>query len=161
MSSASSDAVAGVTTLVRDLYKLVFGSMPQAGRVVFISRIAIGLTTGLALAMALVADNVIGYIKVMIPLFISGMCVCGILGRLWKRYNAAGAIASLLGACGTSTAVMLVPEWEAYWEGEPVIPSILIATAAGVLVSLLTSPEKLSREEAIALLTKERETMEN
>ena len=161
MSSASSDAVAGVATLVRDLYKLVFGNMPKAGRVVFLSRVALGLTTGLALAMALVADNVIGYIKVMIPLFISGMCVCGILGRFWKRYNAAGAIASLLGACGTSTAVMLVPEWEAYWEGEPVIPSILIATAAGVFVSLLTSPEKLSHEEALALLAKERETMEN
>ena len=86
--------------------------------------------------------------------------MCGILGRLWKRYNAAGAIASLLGACATSASVMLVPEWETYWEGEPVIPSILIATAAGVCVSLLTSPDKLSREEALALLAKERETME-
>ncbi|SVE23675.1 uncharacterized protein METZ01_LOCUS476529, partial [marine metagenome] len=34
MSSASSDAVAGVATLVRDLYKLVFGRVPSPGQVV-------------------------------------------------------------------------------------------------------------------------------
>ena len=88
------------------------------------------------------------------------MCVCGILGRFWRRYNATGAIASLIGACGTSTAIMLVPEWEAYWESQPVMPALVVATILGVLVSLLTKPDVLSREESLELLAKERSQME-
>ena len=160
MSSASSDAVAAVATFVRDLYQLAFGRVPAAERVVWFSRLAMAITTGLALGMALVADNVIGYIKVMIPLFISGMCVCGILGRFWTRYNAAGAMATLLGACVTSVAIMIVPEWENYWEGQPVIPALCVSTALGILVSVLTKPDGLSRSEALEALAKERGGME-
>ncbi len=160
MSSASSDAVAGVATLARDLYKLVFGRVPAAEKVVRVSRWSLALTTGLALGMALVADNVIGYVKVMIPLFISGMCVCGVLGRFWPRYNAAGAIGSLVGAAGASSAVMLTPGWKEYWSGEPVIPALVTSVALGALVTLLTKPDPLSRQEAVELLAKERETME-
>ncbi len=160
MSSASSDAVAGVATLARDLYKLIFGRVPAADKVVWVSRWSLALTTGLALGMALVADNIIGYIKVMIPLFISGMCVCGILGRFWPRYNAAGSIGSLFGAAGASAAVMLTPSWKAYWSGEPVIPALTTSVALGVLVTLLTKPDLLSHGEAVELLAKEREAME-
>ena len=160
MSSASSDAVAGVATLVRDLYQLVSGRVPPARLVVLFARLAMALTTGLALGMALVADNVIGYIKVMIPLFISGMCVCGILGRFWPRFNAAGAMSSLLGACVTSATIMVVPQWKTFWEGEPVIPALLVATVLGISVSLCTKPDTLSRSEALEKLARERGGME-
>jgi SSS family solute:Na+ symporter len=43
--------------------------------------------------MAFSADSILGSIKDMISLFITGMCVCGVLGRLWPRYNAGGAVA--------------------------------------------------------------------
>ncbi len=160
MSSASSDAVAAVATFVRDLYQLVFGRVPPSRLVVLFSRLALALTTALALGMALVADNVIGYIKVMIPLFISGMCVCGVLGRFWGRFNAAGAMASLLGACVTSVSIMLVPKWESYWEGQPVIPALIVSTALGILISLCTKPDALSRAESLEVLAKERGGME-
>ena len=160
MSSASSDAIAGVTIFVRDIYEMIFRRVPDANRVVFLSRVALAFTTGAALLMALTADNIIGYIKDMIALFITGMCVCGVLGRLWPRYNAPGAIASLIGAFATALTFKFQTTWDAYWGGS-VIPALLISMVAGTIVSLTTSPDKLSQEEVVEYLAKRRESMSN
>lgn len=160
MSSASSDAIAGVTIVVRDIYEIVFRRLPAAGRVVFLSRVALAVTTVLALGMALSADSILDYIKDMISLFITGMCVCGVLGRLWPRYNASGAIASLIGAFGTALAFKFLPTWDAYWGGA-VMPALLISAVLGVIVSLATPADKLSQEEVVEILAKKRETMSN
>lgn len=158
MSSASSDAIAGVTTLIRDFYQMVFGHVPAAKDVVFYSRIALAATTGIALFMALGSDNILDYIKNMIGLFLTGMCVCGLLGRCWDRFNQFGAIATLLGAFGTALTFNMINLWDKYWGGS-VLPALFVSTTLGVIVSLLTPPDKLSREEAIALLQKERNAM--
>ena len=109
--------------------------------------------------MALAADNVIDYIKLMISLFLTGMCVVGVLGRTWPRYNAAGAIASLVGASATALAFKFMPTWNDYW-GNPVIPSLAVSVAIGVVFSLLTPPDPVSHKEAVKLLASEREAME-
>lgn len=160
MSSASSDAISGVTTVIRDLYKTAFGKMPPANRVVLYSRLALTLTTALSLSMALISDNIIDYISDMISLFITGLCVCGVLGRLWERYNAAGAIASLVGASATAIGFKIVPAWNDFW-GYPVIPSLAVSAAAGIVVSLITPHDKCTHEEALERLRLEREQMEN
>ena len=159
MSSASSDAIAGVTTLLRDLYHCVFKKMPPPEKVVRYARVALGTTTALALGMALAADSIIGYIADIIALFITGMCACGILGRLWPRYNAPGAIASLVGAFATAITFKFVPGWQEYW-GNPVIPSLTVSFVAGVFASLLTPPDTRSHDEALELLRKERDEMQ-
>lgn len=87
MSSASSDAIAGVSTLIRDLYVLATGRTPSARNVVRFSRIALVATIGLALLFALTSDNVITYITRMISTILSGLFVCAMLGRFWPRYN--------------------------------------------------------------------------
>ena len=158
MSSASSDAIAGVTIFVRDIYEMIFRRVPDADRVVLLSRIALGVTTGAALMMALSADNIIGYIKEMLALFITGMCVVGVLGRLWPRYNAAGAIASLLGAFTTALTFQFRPAWTEYWGGS-VIPALAVSIAAGAIVSLFTSPDELSQEDVVELLAERRKQM--
>ena len=160
MSSASSDAIAGVTIFVRDIYEMTFRKVPDADRVVFLSRIALGITTGAALLMALSADNILGYIKEMLALFVTGMCVCGVLGKLWPRYNASGAIASLIGAFATALTFQFQPAWTEYWGGS-VIPALAASIIAGTLVSLLTPPDKLSQAEVVELLAKRREAMSN
>ncbi|MGI9428173.1 MAG: sodium:solute symporter family protein [Bythopirellula sp.] len=158
MSSASSDAIAGVAIVVRDLYEIVFKRVPSADRVVLLSRIALALTTGLALLMALSADNIMGYIRDMISLFITGMCVCAVLGKLWPRYNAEGAIASLVGAFATALAFRFQPEWTDYWGGS-VIPALAISATLGVVVSLVTPVDPMTQEEVVELLAKQREAM--
>ncbi|MDW5375823.1 sodium:solute symporter family protein [Halomonas sp. HP20-15] len=159
MSSASSDAIAGVSTLMRDIYVLFTGRTPSARHVVLYSRLALVATIGLALAFALTSDNVISYITKMISTVLAGMFVCGMLGRFWPRYNWQGAIATLIAASATSLAVIANPDWSAFW-GNPSIPAVLVATLGGVVVSLVTPATRISEAEALAKLDHERERME-
>jgi len=158
MSSASSDALAGVSIMMRDLYTLVFGHMPAPARVVRYSRFALLFTIGLALAFALTSDNIISYITKMIATVMAGMFVCAILGKFWPRYNWQGAIATLLAASTTSLSIIAHADWTAYW-GNPSIPAVLAAMVAGIVVSLLTPRCTITQEEALARITDEREAM--
>lgn len=158
MTSASSDAIAGVAIVVRDLYEIAFRRVPSADRVVTLSRISLASTTALALAMAFSADTIMDYIKDMISLFITGMCVCGVLGRLWPRYNAPGAIASLVGAFSTALVFRFQTAWTEYWGGA-VIPALTASVVAGIVVTLLTPPEQLSQEDVVQLFAERRALM--
>ncbi|GGX84441.1 sodium:proline symporter [Litchfieldella qijiaojingensis] len=160
MSSASSDAIAGVSTLMRDVYVLFTGRTPAARHVVLYSRLALVATIGLALAFALTSDNVINYITRMIATIMAGMFVCGMLGRFWPRYNWQGAVATLVTASVTSLAVIANESWSAFW-GNPSIPAVLAALAGGVAVSLLTQASRITEQEALAILDRERERMEH
>ncbi|MBL1375831.1 sodium:solute symporter family protein [Zobellella iuensis] len=159
MSSASSDAIAGVSIMLRDLYILVTGRMPAEEKTIAYSRIALIAVIGLALAFALTSNDIITYITRMISTVMSGMFVCALLGRYWRRYNWQGAIATLVGASVAAFAVILNADWNAYW-GNPCIPSVLVAALSGTVISLLTPANKVSPEEALRLLTEEREQME-
>lgn len=158
MSSASSDAITGVTVVVRELYLLVFKRMPAPDRVVFISRVALVMTTLLALGLALGSSSVLDYIKTMVSLFLSGLAVCGVIGRFWPRFNAPGAIAVLIFAFVTALTFEFMPVTKELWGGS-VIPAIVVSTIAGIVVTLLTPPDALSQAEAIELLAKERDLM--
>lgn len=159
MSSASSDAIAGVTIMVRDIYELIFRHLPSPENVILLSRVALGITTGLALAMAFSADSILGYIKDMISLFIAGMCVVAVLGKLWRRYNAPGAVASLVAASVTAITFRFQTGWNAYWGGS-VIPTLLVSSLLGVIVSLLTQPEKLTQQEVVQRLAEQRKRID-
>ena len=159
MSSASSDALAGVSTLIRDLYVLVAGRTPSARNVVRFSRIALVATIGLALLFALASDNVITYITRMISTILSGLFVTAMLGRFWPRYNWQGAIATLIFASATSLIIIANSEWTAFW-GNPSIPAVLAALAAGVIVTLITPASRVTSEQALAILDQERQRME-
>lgn len=160
MSSASSDAIAGVTTLMTDVSIALTGRVPREEKMVTFSRIALALTISVAIAMTLAATSIVGFISSMIGLFLTGMCVAGLLGRLWPRYNASGAIASLISASLTAAVINYLDyakPWLEFW-ANPVIPAICASVVAGIVVSLLTPPESLSLEEAVALLEIERQT---
>lgn len=159
MTSASSDAIAGVSVLMRDIFVMLTGSMPDRHRVIFFSRVALALVIGTAWLMTLLSDDLIGYITRMISTIMAGMFVCGVLGRFWPRYNWQGAMASLLGGALTSL-LMIATGADSAW-GNPIIPSVAVALVAGVLVSLLTPPQSLTPEQALARLDFEREQMES
>lgn len=159
MSSASSDAIAGVSTLIRDLYVLATGRTPSARNVVRFSRIALVATIGLALLFALASDNVITYITRMISTILSGLFVSAMLGRFWPRYNWQGAIATLVCASVTSLAIIGNSDWTAFW-GNPSIPAVLVALVAGVVVSLVTPASHVTSAQALEILSQERQRME-
>lgn len=160
LSSASSDAIAAVSVAIGDLYYLVFKKMPTAERVVFLSRVSLVITISVALGFALLSNDVIAYITKMIAILMSGLCVCGILGRFWPRYNWQGAIASLLSATGCAIAISLQSTWLAFW-GNPVIPALITGFVIGYVVTLCTPKSALDTQQALANLTAQRKKMES
>ncbi|MCO4800030.1 MAG: sodium:solute symporter family protein [Colwelliaceae bacterium] len=160
LSSASSDAIAGVSVVLRDLYRLIMGKMPSPEKVVQISRVSLVLTIGIALSFALLSNDIISYITKMIAILISGMCVSALLGRFWPRYNWQGVIASLLTAMVTALTVSLNQPWSDYW-GNPVIPAFVSGVLAGVVVTLLTPKSTLNEQQALDKLNAERAEMES
>ncbi|WP_299595406.1 sodium:solute symporter family protein [uncultured Microbulbifer sp.] len=134
MSSASSDAIAGVSVLVRDLKKKTQSDEKSDG--LKQSRIGLLVVIGIALAMAMMSDDLIGYISKMISTVMAGLFACGLLGRFWPRYNWQGALASLL--AGSLTSLLVMATVNGFW-GNPIIPSVAAALVCGVLVSRLSA----------------------
>ncbi len=157
MSSASSDAMAGVAVLMRDLFVMVTGRMPPRASVVRDSRWGLVVVIGTAWLMASLSDDLIGYITGMISTVMAGMFSAGLLGRFWPRYNWQGAVASLVS--GAAASLIVMGYFTAFW-GNPVIPAVVSALAAGVVVSLITPAQLMTPEQALAQLDREREQME-
>lgn len=160
ISSASSDAIAAVSVLIRDIYSLVFKRMPHAHEVVKLSRIGLVATIGTALMLALLTDDVIGYITNMIATLMSGLCVCVMLGHFWPRFNWQGAITALVVSLIVSLAVILIPSWQAFWSN-PIIPAIAASAVMAFIVTLLTPAQACSSAQALAILKAQREEMQH
>lgn len=137
LSSASSDAIAGVSVLLTDIYRFIFKRTPSAQNIVLFSRVGLVLTIGIALLLALMSNNIITYITKMIAVLMSGMCVCGLLGRLWPTFNWQGAIASLFIGMITALIVSSYKPWNDYL-GNSIIPAIILSAFAGIAVTLMT-----------------------
>jgi SSS family solute:Na+ symporter len=141
LSSASSDAIAGVSVLLTDIYQVIFKRAATASKVLTFSRIGLVLTIGIALLLALMSNNIISYITQMIAVLMSGLCVCGLLGRLWPAYNWQGAMASLLVGMITAISVSAYTQLNDFL-GNSVLPAIFNATLAGVIVTFITRKSK-------------------
>lgn len=156
MSSASSDAIAGVAILLRDIFIIVTGRSPQKHNMIRYSRIGVVFVTTLALGFALISNDIITYITNMISTVMSGMFACGVLGRFWPRYTWQGAIASLVAASATSLLIML-SETTITLLGNPVLPSVTMAFCAGIIVSFMSARNSVSPQEALLRLAQQRD----
>jgi SSS family solute:Na+ symporter len=141
LSSASSDAIAGVSVLLTDIYRLVLGKSPNKNKMILFSRFGLVFTIGTALLLAMMSNDIISYITDMISILMSGLCVCGLLGRLWPRYNWQGAIATLLAGMSTAIIVSSYQPWKDFF-GNPALPAITCAAIAGVIITVIYSSTK-------------------
>ena len=137
LSSASSDAIAGVSVLLSDIYAFIKGHKPPADKMIQLSRFSLMITIGIALLLALLSNDIISYITNMIAVLMSGLCVCGLLGRLWPKYTWQGAIATLIAGMLGAVAVTWHEPWYQYL-GNSILPALGCALLAGVVVSLVT-----------------------
>lgn len=156
LSSASSDAIAAVSVLIRDFYQTYTGTMPPPDKAILYARVAVLLVSSAALLLALLSDDLIRYISNMIATLMSGMFVIAILGRFWSRLNWQGALAAMLGAVSTSLLLISQTEWLAYW-GNPCLPAVSCGMLAAIAVSLLTPRCRINRAEALKLISTQRE----
>lgn len=159
MSSASSDAIAAVAILFRDVYVMFTGKMPDRSRMVWNSRWGIVAIMMAAFAITLSAQDIIRYIKDMISFIMSGLVVCTLLGKYWPPATWQGGIAAILGGGICTVVFKFSASLEAFWGG-PIIPSLVCATIAGVLVSLITPANTVSPADALRILATERRKME-
>ena len=156
MSSASSDAIAAVAIMMRDVYTLVTGKMPPAHKAITLSRWMLAFVIGLAMIFALTSNDIISYITKMISMLMSGLFVCSILGRFWLRFNWQGALTALLSGMLVSIVVLIKADWLAYW-GNPCIPSVVGSFVSAIFVTVMTPASKISRQQALEMITQERE----
>jgi SSS family solute:Na+ symporter len=159
MSSGDSDAIVGVTILMRDVSQVVTGKLPKAENLVRHSRWALAAVLTLSLVFALMATTIIGYITLMISTVLTGLLVASLLGKFWPRATWQGGIAAMAGGSAAALVVNNVESFTAFW-GNAVIPSLVVALVSGVIVSLVTPRTRVSREEALRLLAEERATLD-
>jgi SSS family solute:Na+ symporter len=159
MSSGDSDALTAVTILLRDVWVVVTGRVPDKNSVVKYSRWAIFLGITLAFSFGIMAEDILGYISKMISTLMSGICVTALLGRFWRRATWQGAVAALFSGSITSFAVMASPQLSEFL-GNPILASLGGATMFHVIVSLLTPSNTLSAEEALERINNERKAMD-
>ncbi|MCC5825716.1 sodium:solute symporter family protein [Alkalimonas sp.] len=154
LSSASSDAIAGVSILIRDMVQQCYPAGFSKQRLLLLSRVSLVLVALLALAMALMSNDIIRYITSLIATVMSGLAVTALLGRFWPGFRWQGALAAVLLAMTISVSILLQPDWLRFW-GNPVLPAFAGAMLGAVLVSLryqhqvitpLTSMRRLRQE---------------
>ena len=158
MSSGDSDALTAVTILLRDIWVVVFGKVPDKDNVVSYSRWAIFFSISLAFTFGVFSEDILGYISKMISTLMSGICVTAILGRFWKRATWQGAIAALISGSVISFTILSITSVSEYF-GNPIIPSLMGATVAHILVSFMTPRNEVSDQEALHIINQERKAM--
>lgn len=92
----------------------------------------------------------------IVGMVMSGMFVCVIFGKFWKRSTWQGGVAALVTGSVTALIFILIPDWKASFGGVT-IPSVIVSTIFCIAVSLMTPPNTVTDEEALASLEKERE----
>ncbi len=159
MSSASSDAVVAVTILLRDLSSPFERRLNITGNIIASSRVGLALIIVVALLLAQLSNDIIGYITSMISTVMSGLFVCGLLGKYWPRFNRYGALGALFAGSATSLTVIASNSLLAEF-GNPILPSVGASLVVGVLGTILTPASSVSMSEAQAILEKQRNQVE-
>ncbi|TGE84914.1 sodium:proline symporter [Pseudoalteromonas sp. KS88] len=142
LSSASSDAIAGVSVLIRDIYNRGNNVVQNEATQLLVSRFAMLVTILIALLLALWSNDIVSYITKMISILMSGLCVMGVLGRFWSSYTWQGALATLLGGAFAGVLVGANNQWLQLF-GNPIIPSCVSALLLGIVTSLLTQQHQM------------------
>ena len=111
LSSGDSDAIAGATILMEDIYPLFnHGKRIPENKMKNASRIAVVITLFASFLVSLKADGVMAFINNVLGAMMPGMVLTLIIGRLWtKRVTAAAGMCSMVGGTlfGAAVGVLL------------------------------------------------------
>lgn len=146
MSTADSLLMAGTSHVTNDLYLRLFRPDLEidSRRLLVLSRIVTIVIGALSLWMALAFEAIIGLLLMSYTLYAAGVFIPVVLGLYWRRGNAAGAIAAIVG--GSTVGIAGELTWIEFSRlpligGFPVIVTgALVSLLLHVLVSLLTPP---------------------
>jgi solute:Na+ symporter, SSS family len=178
-SAANGNAAAAGTFFVRHIYPLVTSRYPE--RPVMVARWALVFGFMGSTALGLYLGDIVKFVRLFLPLTMSGLGVIILMGRFWKRSTWQGALAALIITPAVSLALMFLPRLAhalaphtapAFAQvllalppiikalGDPAIPATLAGLLGHIIVSLLTPPSHHSFEAVAAALAREREAIE-
>jgi SSS family solute:Na+ symporter len=152
LSSADSDAMAGVTILLVDVYSTCTGKSVPKKKMIFWSRVSLIITLILAFFATQFAHDIIGYISNVVGSLIPSIAMMMILGKYWKRVTPQGGLACIFSGTILGFLNLFVPSVSAWIKGTftgPAIPVSIVAILFGVIVSLCTKKEKVTEEQAM------------
>ena len=159
MSSGDSDTITGVTILLRDVWVVFTGKVPEKTNVIKYSRWAIFLNILLAFLFGVLSQDILDYITKMSSTLMAGLSVTVILGKFWQRATWQGAIAALVAGSLVSFIILSVPSVVDFW-GNPILPALTAAFLAHVVTSLITPRKRLTDMQALELINTERRAMD-
>lgn len=154
LSSGDSDAIAGATILMEDIYPLFNkGKRIPEDKMKNASRIAVIVTLLLSFLVSLKADGVMAFINNVLGAMMPGMVLTLIIGRLWsKRVTKAASLSSMIGGTLFGLAYLLIPSLsellDSVFSG-PAIPCAILTSVICVAVTLCTKRSGASEEEIL------------
>ncbi len=159
MSSASSDAIAGVGIMVQDIYPMITGKEMSQKTVTYVSRILTCVTLLLAFVACLFATDVMSYITNVIGSIIPGVSVAMVYGALYKKASWQSCLASI--GSGLIFGVLFLTNQDfkslilETFTG-PAIPATLVAVVFALVTNIFTAQEKLSEKERLNIVYESR-----
>lgn len=164
MSSGDSDAIAGTTALIEDIYPQFTGRHFNERNIKKASRIGLLITMAFAFCLALGASDVMGYISNVLGSIFPGLAITLFIGRFWtKRVTPAAGVASMITGTAFGVLVLLIPSLKDFLSsafGGPVIPVSLLTAAVCIVVSLCTKRPALSEQEILDIVLEGRSDLE-
>ena len=141
MSTSSGALIACATVANNDIWSRLRGKVAAAGEAahdeVRGNRVFILIMGAAVVAIAIVLNNVVEALTVAYNLLVGGLLVPILVGLLWKRGTAAGALASV-GVGGVTVVAFM---WaKGILANEPIYYGLLASLLTYVVVSLATKP---------------------
>jgi SSS family solute:Na+ symporter len=161
MSSGDSDAIAGVSILIQDIYPVFAKRAMPEDKIKGWSRWGLVLTLTFAFFATMFAKDVMSYISNVIGSIIPGVSVAMFLGACWKKATWQGGLTSLLSGALFGILYLGVAPFQNYIKGiftGPAIPATILTLVLAVIVSLCTPQERLSEEKRLALVEAARQS---
>ena len=144
MSTADSLLVAGTAHVTNDLYVKILHPDAELDnrRLLLISRVVTVAIGVLALWMALAFEAIIGLLLMSYTLYAAGVFIPVVLGLYWRRGNAPGAIAAIVGGSGVGVAGELgwvnFSAWPIVGGFPVIVTGALVSLILYLAVSLMT-----------------------
>lgn len=141
LSTASTMLVISSQCTGYDIYKKLINPRASEKTVVKISRVTMLVCTAISIVVAYFAQTIPSLTFLWSSAF--AMMGAGVFPTLvstfyWKRANSQGCLASMLVGFLSTVAMYLWPSLQPSWAVHPILPGLLLSSAAMIIVSLLT-----------------------
>ena len=156
-SAANACAASAGTFYVRHIFPLITGRYPK--QPVATVRWALAVAFLVSTTLALRSSNIVSFVKTFLPLTMSGIALCAVVGRFWSRATPQGALAALIITPVVAITLKFIPGQSAFW-GDPTIPAAVAGLVAHFIVSLMTPRPQLGIEQVAEMLAQERRAIE-